>query len=84
MDDVELTAVVSGTGNLVIQAGRGVNFAAEPRLYLTKYASRRGRIASDADMLTAQARAIDMVGREAEMQGLDRWLRSDRAVTVRC
>ena len=83
MGDVEQSAVVPGTGNLVIQAGRDVNLAAGPKLYLTTYESRRGRIDSDADMLTAQARAIEMFGRAAEMRGLGRWLRNDRAITVR-
>ena len=64
MSDVDQKVHIRGSGNLVIQAGRDVNLAAEPKLHLTRYEMRRGRIESDADRLTAYARAIAMLGRE--------------------
>ncbi len=83
MSDVEQTAQIRGSGNRVIQAGRDVNLGAEPKLHLTRYETRRGRIDSDADRLTAYARAIDMIGRELEMQALSDWLETDRPIALR-
>ncbi len=83
MSDVEQTTQIRGSGNLVIQAGRDVNLAAEPKLHLTSYENRRGRIESDADRLTAYARAIDMIGRDGEMASLSDWLESARPIAVR-
>ena len=48
-----------------------------------RHESRRGRIKSDADRLTAYARAIKMIGRDAEMEALFDWLESDPSITVR-
>ncbi len=42
MSDVDQTAQIRGSGNLIIQAGRDVNLAAEPKLHLTRYETRRG------------------------------------------
>ncbi len=83
MSDVDQKAHIRGSGNLVIQAGRDVNFAAEPKLHLTRYETRRGRIESDADRLTAYARAIDMIGRETEMASLSDWMGSAPPIAVR-
>ncbi len=83
MPDVEQKAQIRGSGNLVIQAGRDVNLAAEPKLHLTRYETRRGRIESDADRLTAYARAIDMIGRDREMAALLAWLGSAPPIAVR-
>ena len=74
MSDVEQKAEIRGSGNLVIQAAGDVNFGARPKLHLTSYETRRGRIESDADRLTAYARAIAMLGREPEMTSLSDWL----------
>ncbi len=83
MSDVEQTAQIRGSGNRVIQAGRDVNLAAEPKLHLTNYETRRGRIESDADRLTAYARAIDMIGRDPELASLWAWLGSARPIALR-
>ena len=83
MSDVDQTAQIRGSGNLIIQAGRDVNLAAGPKLHLTRYETRRGRIESDADRLTAYARAIDMIGRDREMEALSDWLGSASPIAVR-
>ena len=86
-------AEASGTGNVIVQIGGDGNtvIAGTPHLTLT----RPGRIArtvrSDPDtgkphqidVIRAETRSVEVVGRKAELASLTEWLHSTAAVSVR-
>jgi hypothetical protein len=78
-------AELHGRNNIIIQIqGDGNTIVPSlPHLTLTRYLSRRGQIASEADLLSPYGMTIPMVGREVEMADLRCWMTSGRPISIR-
>jgi len=84
----------SGTGSIIIQVtgdGNDIAVAGKPHLELTRYLGRYRSIGRDSktgrpnemDLIRPFARAIDLVGREEELDSLREWLQGASPVSVR-
>ena len=77
-----------GQGNILVQAaGNGIDIRIGPegsRLELARRHRRALTVRKDLDLLNPFARAIPLVGREAELASLRAWLASPAPVSVRC
>ena len=72
--------------NVVVQAaGDGHTLVRDqPHLTLARWHGRRRPVRSDLDLLNPFSRAIPLIGREAEMTGLQAWLASPAPIAARC
>ncbi len=84
-------AKADGSGNVFVQiAGNGnsVLLPGQPYLRLTRYLQRRqvrqenGK-SSEADLITAYTRSVQLVGRQAEINDLWAWLENGDPISVR-
>ncbi|HYN37684.1 MAG TPA: tetratricopeptide repeat protein, partial [Rhodospirillales bacterium] len=77
---------VRGLGNVVVQvAGDGRTVVGgQPHLTLARWHGRRRPVRSDLDLLNPFSRAIPLIGREAEMAGLQAWLAGPAPIAARC
>jgi hypothetical protein len=78
-------AELHGRNNTVIQIqGDGNTIVPSlPHLTLTRYLTRRGQIASEADLLSPYGMTIPMAGREAQMADLHHWMTSGPSISIR-
>lgn len=58
--------------------------AGQPHLTLARWHGRRRPVRSPVDLLNPFSRAIGLVGREAEMAGLQAWLGGEAPIAARC
>jgi hypothetical protein len=73
-------------GNVVIQpTGDGQSVVAgQPHLTLARWHGRCRPVRSDLDLLNPFSRAIPLIGRDAELTGLQNWLTSPAPICARC
>ncbi len=84
-------AQADGSGNVFVQiAGNGnsVLLSDQPYLRLTRYMQRRGvrqedGKASEADLVTAYTRSVQLVGRQVEVGNLWTWLENGDPTSMR-
>jgi hypothetical protein len=78
-------AGIDGQNNIIVQIegdDNTVNLKGLAHLTLTRYLTRR-RIESDIDILSPYSRSIPLIGRDAEIAGLRRWLGSEKPISIR-
>lgn len=84
------TSTIDGRDNIVVQIEgdqNTVQIGLRPRLLLTRFVAQRripaGKAVSELLQLSPYTLSTTLVGRDAELADLDRFLRSDAPISVR-
>jgi hypothetical protein len=85
----EQQASVDGIGNIIIQSSGDYAHITVGVPYLTLIRAQtridqaQARVKSEIDLLNPYNRAVELVGREKDVESLWQWLHSDRPIAVR-
>src|SRR5690242_5929952 len=87
-DELIQRADQQGQNNVLVQAiGNGIDIRIGlegNRIELARRQFRKFEVRKELDLLNPFTRAIPLVGREAELSSLRKWLRSAAPVSARC